>query len=112
MTKPKNLGHAGRGRGSLRFSSTPGTFAKIWDVLSLEHMNSKIEEKYFLSGLVINESYEGCSMIVAAHELFRVGYKCILKVGELAPIEAEICWIREIDEDVLRIGFKVVVKEL
>lgn len=58
-------------------------------------------------GLIVNESpMGGCSIITLDFVKLTLGDRCRLKVGELAPLMAEVVWTREMDDHVIRYGFK------
>lgn len=58
-------------------------------------------------GLIVNESpMGGCSIITLDYINLNVGDHCRVKVGELAPLLAEVVWKRLMDDHVIRFGFK------
>ena len=57
-------------------------------------------------GLAISESYGGCAVAVRKCSLFSMGMRCLIVVGELGPIKAEVVWIEEVDLDLIKVGFK------
>lgn len=56
-------------------------------------------------GLVYEESSHGCGMVLIGIEKLQQGDICRLQIGSREPIEAEVRWRKEIDPDVVRIGF-------
>ena len=65
-------------------------------------MNS---EKQFYA-LVTTEAYGGCGVVVNADEDWKPGLKCLVEIGKLSPLVAEVAWVRPIDEEIVRVGFR------
>ena len=86
-------------RKNLRFNSDDSTMAKISSDLEDQGM-----EKSF-TGLSINESFRGVSVVVASHNEVMIGERYLVKVGKLSPIVGELRWIKKLDDDVFRLGF-------
>lgn len=61
-------------------------------------------------GLILDQSFKGASIAVVNKEksdsFMPVGYKCILKVGQLAPLPAEVKWREVVSGDLLKLGFE------
>lgn len=61
-------------------------------------------------GLIRQEAYAGCGLLLAYRDglekEFRSGRKCIIKVGKLDPLPAEVVWSSMLDEEALKVGFK------
>ena len=51
------------------------------------------------AGLVINQSYKGCSIVVIPEATPELGSLIKVKLGPLAPILAEIRWFEKLDKD-------------
>ncbi len=56
-------------------------------------------------GLIINESYTGCSIVIKSldlkpHQLLRV------QVGRLGVMGAKLIWAKEIEEGLMKIGIQ------
>ena len=47
----------------------------------------------------------GCSLAVLGTDRLQVGDVCVVQVGKLAPLRAEVRWRNELDDKVLRVGF-------
>lgn len=57
--------------------------------------------------LILDEApLGGCGL--AAHKEVKLvpGDLCRLKIGQLAPLKAEVVWKRILDEEIVRFGFK------
>lgn len=59
-------------------------------------------------GIVVNESLSGCSLILATDEIVSRGTKIKLKIGELAPLQAQIVWSKNLEENIYKIGVKII----
>lgn len=60
-----------------------------------------------LVGIVINESYSGCAAVVASDLVLKVGQKIRAKIGALDPMKAEIIWTKVLEENIQKIGIKL-----
>ena len=86
---------AGAKREYIRFSADENTFLVI-----------KVGEHPAIGGLCVTESQGGCSGSFLNHDYFVASEKVLLRVGKLDTILAEIRWITQLDEDIVKIGFK------
>ena len=59
-----------------------------------------------LVGLVFSESYDGCGLVLLQSNALQSGMQCVIKVGNLSPLDAEIVWRTEIDPQVIKIGLR------
>ncbi len=85
-------------RKGLRFSAEQGT---------LVHIDLKPETDRFnpaIVGLAVDEAGKGCGAVVLKDPSIREGAECRIQVGRLPPQKAQIKWVREIDEQVMKIG--------
>jgi hypothetical protein len=55
-------------------------------------------------GLIVNESYTGCSLIVLSPAEVEKGDVVQVQVGKLKTMESEVRWVKKIDSYVVRIG--------
>lgn len=58
-------------------------------------------------GLILNESYTGCALVIKAltieeNELIRI------QVGRLSPMPAKIVWVKVMDESLLKVGIQFI----
>ena len=72
--------------------------------LALLDVNGGPEFKPTLYGLVLNESYQGCGLVILKEERIRAGAKLRVQVGKLAPMQAEVRWHKEVDDQVVKVG--------
>ena len=57
-------------------------------------------------GLCLSESHGGCSGVFYPHEDFKVGETILVQVGRLDPEKAEIKYLHELADDVVKMGFE------
>ncbi len=57
-----------------------------------------------LAGLVYEEALKGCGLIVLSADRLLVGDIVVVKVGELAPVAAEVRWRKVLEFCVLQVG--------
>lgn len=87
-------------RTNIRFPPDPNTLA--WVAADLETKSFSNA----LVGLTVNESHKGSSIVLLASDALHIGQRYKLLVGKLAPVEAELRWLKEIDAGVVRAGFE------
>lgn len=88
-------------RRSIRFTPDPLTIA----VLSLN------PDKVFrpsLVGLVLNESFGGCSILINHDDTLKKDQLVIIKVGQLGLMKAKVVWIKNLEESIFKIGLKFI----
>lgn len=57
--------------------------------------------------LIVEEApMGGCSLVVLQDVKFNPGAECKVKLGALSPLCARVAWVKQLDEDVSRIGFQ------
>ncbi len=82
------------------------------DPLDTALIDFKMEETFSpdFVGLIRQEAYGGCGLLLAYRDElekeFRSGRKCIIKVGKLDPLPAEVVWAVLLDEEALKVGFR------
>lgn len=59
-----------------------------------------------VGGLIIDESFNGCALIMKRAEAPETGSKCRIKLGRNAPYLAELVWSRTVEGDVAKAGFR------
>ena len=84
-------------RSRIRFSPTEDALVYVY--LPLE--DEIIEKK----GLLFDESANGCSVIMLRNKTLISGQDVLIKVGDLAHLEAQVRWIKEIHDNTFLIGF-------
>lgn len=87
-------------RNSTRFQS---------DALAVAHIDFEMTTAKFISGaacIPYSEALKGCALISRKIKGLKEGHICRVKVGDMAPLRAEVAWIKNVDRDVIKIGFK------
>ncbi len=63
------------------------------------------------AGLVLEEAYGGCGLVTLSHcdatEPIE-GTRCLVKVGKMGPMRAEVRWVKRLDEHVARVGIEYI----
>ena len=88
-------------RSQVRFKPDPNVLAAI----DLNPQNKKFSPT--LRGLVFSESYGGCGIVVLATPRLVVGDFCKIEIGVLAPLKAQVVWRTQLDDQVIKIGLKL-----
>lgn len=91
-----------KNRKHLRYNPDPLDFALI----SFDSRKNVSEFAPTETGLLLQESYGGAGMVVKKVHDYKVGEFIWVKVGQLAPMYAEVRWIKELDDYLLRIGLQ------
>ncbi len=84
-------------RGPIRFKPDPMTVALI------DFNNSKDFTPQSV-GIVVNESYTGCAVVIAFDRDLKKGDKIKIKVGQLAEMKASIVWVKNFEENIFKVG--------
>jgi hypothetical protein len=88
-------------RKSIRFKPDPLTVA----LLDLKPKAQTFNPS--LVGLVINESYSGCAILLATDLKLKKETKVNIKVGNLSPLKAEIVWLKTLEENIHKVGIRL-----
>ncbi len=86
-------------RKSIRFRPDPFTLAYF-------SFKPTTPFKADLVALVLNESYTGCSLFFNTENKVKKDQKISIKVGQLAVMQAKIVWIKNLDENLFKVGIK------
>ena len=87
-------------RKSVRFKPDPLTVALV-DLKKSKNFEPN------LVGIVINESYSGCAIVVVSDLVLKKGTKVKIQVGQIPPLKGEIMWIKNLEENIHKIGVKL-----
>jgi hypothetical protein len=89
-------------RRKLRFPPDAGAIAWIdpTEGQRLETFSPRIP------ALIIDESRDGCGVAVLYHPQMMEGARMLVQIGELIPVPCEVRWIKDLDEDVLKVGLR------
>lgn len=85
---------------SMRFRPGLGSYATIGE------LDETGEFQMHAIGLILNESFGGCGLVVIEAEFFEMGKFCFVQIPPVGPLKAEIVWIKKLDSDVQKIGFR------
>jgi hypothetical protein len=87
-------------RKGIRFKPDSQTLA------TLSFQESKKNFSADLQALVITESFGGCGLVTFRSPKLNPGSVCTIQVGKIGPLEAEIRWRVDLDEDLMKLGIK------
>lgn len=79
-------------------------------VARVQFIDAAPDDRFFkadVAGPVLDESYEGCALVVLKQgipEAHDEGMPCLVKLNNLGPIAAELRWVRPLDDEVVKIG--------
>ena len=82
-----------------RFDPDPMTIAYIG-------LNATGKFEPVIIGIVTNESFSGCAVLIATNYDFSKGQTLRIKVGQLDALKAEVAWTKELEEDIKKLGIK------
>ncbi len=63
-----------------------------------------------LKGMIVDDSFSGCGLIVIGEEKLLSGQLCSLKIKNVEPILCQIVWSKKIERNILRLGIKYLIK--
>lgn len=87
-------------RKSVRFQPDPLSSA-LMDLKNSKEFNPTI------IGIILNESFKGCSIVVASDEDLKKDQKVKIKIGALDPLKGQIVWIKHLEENIYKIGVRL-----
>lgn len=69
-----------------------------------------------IAALIINESLHGVCLVVNRKLIpttvtINIGLMLLVKAGKLDPMEAVVRWVKEIDEELVRIGIEYKIEK-
>ncbi len=87
-------------RKHLRFRPDPLEYAQV----SLDTDSTEFKPTFV--ALIVEESpVSGCSLIAHDRDNVQPGDRCRVKIGHLAPVQAELAWKRPVEPGLMRVGF-------
>jgi hypothetical protein len=88
-------------RKHIRFQQNLGTQVQI--DIKIDEFNFTYSEW----GQILDDSFGGCSLLVATKRLVELNQTCQLKLTDLEdPIEARIAWTKELAENIYKVGMQ------
>ena len=57
-------------------------------------------------GLILNESYTGCALIIHTQEVLRPNQIILLQVGRLGVMPGKVIWTKSLDDSILKVGLQ------
>ncbi len=86
---------------SVRFEPDPESYVLIDTVYNFNHFSAT------LTGLMYNESYRGCALIILKDQLLEIDTECWVKLVNLQnPIKAVVRWREDFDIGVSKVGLQ------
>lgn len=76
------------------------------DPLTVAYLSLKATGTGQLVGLILNESFTGCAVLINTEERFKLDQKVFVKVGNLHAMAAQIIWSTQLDENIFKIGLR------
>lgn len=74
--------------------------------LKKEHTFEQFEPT--LGAFIVNESpLGGGSLVLHKNDAIKEGIEILVKIGKMLPLHANIVWVKNLDEDLIRIGLKL-----
>lgn len=65
---------------------------------------NKRDFKPAFAALVVNEALAGCALVTLRQHWLKDGMVFMVKVERLAPLKAQIRWVRDLGEGVVKLG--------
>ncbi|MDJ0508004.1 MAG: PilZ domain-containing protein [Crocosphaera sp.] len=77
---------------------------------SVELLTDAEEITQSFKGMILDDSFGGCGLIVITEEKLLNGQLCQLKLKNLDPILCQIVWLKRLDKNILRLGVRYLMK--
>ena len=90
-------------RNFIRFDAEKNTVG----LLSFNDSIKSFNPKYI--GLVFNEAYKGCGMIMLYSDEIKKNMNCIVQCGNLNPVEGRVAWVCRLDSNTLKVGIEYLI---
>ena len=87
-------------RKQIRFMPDTPSYALI----DINPSNDSFDAQY--AGLVIDESHGGCCLVILSKSAIKINDIVKIKILDFPIMLSEVRWVRQLDETVLKIGFK------
>lgn len=100
MTDPGDSGSYKKMRQDIRFPPEPNCLARVDTTCG----SGPFEPD--LIGLILDESSGGCGVVFVHTDKLKAGDRCLVQVGTLEPVRAEVRWKSPLEERVIAIGFQ------
>ncbi len=84
---------------SVRFPPDPGTLAVVT-------ISTSDEVPRALFGLVLNESFTGCAVVLMTNLVVKEDMKCKCRIGELGEVKATVRWAKMLDQELVKVGLE------
>lgn len=85
----------------IRFEPDPLDYALIDFKLNFGEFRPEI------IALIVDEApLGGCGLVIKKIDDLKIQQACVIKVGRMAPIAAEVAWFKKLEDDLMRIGIK------
>lgn len=55
-------------------------------------------------GLILNESFAGCALVIKTTNLLNKDQELKVQVGKLEPLSAKVVWVKALDESLVKVG--------
>lgn len=89
--------------------STRKAFRFKPDPMAIAYIDTKNGNEFApsLVAVVINESFTGCAVVLASDVPLKTDMKIKIKVGNLEPMKGQIVWIKTLEENIHKVGVKL-----
>ncbi len=79
------------------------------DALSVAHLDLSQDLSAFnptLVGLIENESYTGCALIIYSATVPLMEQSLRIQVGSIGPLKGKFVWLKELDPKIYKVGIQ------
>jgi hypothetical protein len=90
-------------RSYLRFKPDPLDYAQI----QLSHDGEDFQPD--MVALIVEEApMGGCALVMHEHPAIAIDRICTIKLGGLTPLGARVVWIKELESDLIHVGYQFI----
>lgn len=80
--------------------------AEVGEIAMIDRDCESEDSGELIPALIINESYNGCALILKSKDAPEMGSKCLITLGRNTPYLAETVWVVNVEEEVTKAGFQ------
>ncbi|MGB5595079.1 MAG: PilZ domain-containing protein [Crocosphaera sp.] len=64
-----------------------------------------------LKGMIVDDSFSGCGLIIVGEEKLSIEQLCYLKIQGIEPILCKVIWFKSVDKNLIRLGIEYIIKQ-
>jgi len=90
-------------RKNFRYPAEPNELVTIY------YLDENTKKTGQLMGICQNESLNGCCVVFVGEVSFEKGQEVLCKCGTLPKVTAKVAWIKNLEDQITKVGFSMVI---